>query len=413
MLRRASGQTARAGKRRSAIITAIAAAATAVTLAAVWTALAVAHPGARAQHTAGDTRLASSVCHGPRGAAYVSDTAYAGFSAINTKNCAIIQTYNVDDTQVPGDEGDFNYSSTNEGIATFGGKLYFADAGTSTVAVMVTKKLNPENYYNPPEKLIRVGFNPQDLAVTPNGKQLWVADTGPQTSAASPSGLSVVSTSTDKVIATIPLAGDPAKIAFSPSGARAYVTTAAGLWVYDTATRKVVGVVRGLGDPHGVAVSPNGKTVYVTNTAQGLLDVISASTNRVTATIKVGQLPWQVVVSATGSTVYVANPDSNSVSVIGAKTEKVHTTISLKGDPDTLALTPDGSELWVGQSTNGFLTVLKTSNDAVVGTINLGDDGPQSGDGLEPTSIVLVKTPTPGSGPAQRPATQTRGGSGQ
>jgi hypothetical protein len=41
-------------------------------------------------------------------------------------------------------------------------------------------------------------------------------------------------------------------------------------------------------------------------------------------------------------------------------------------------------------------TVLDTSNDSVVGEINLGDDGPNSGDGNEPTSMVLTTTPTPG-----------------
>jgi YVTN family beta-propeller protein len=415
MLRLLSGWRAGAGNRRSAIVAVGAAGGTAVALAAAAIALAAIHPGARPRHGADNTQLASSACHGPRGAAYVSDTGDAGFSAIDTKNCVIVQTYDVDDTAIPGGDGDVNYSATNEGVATYGGgKLYFADAGTSTVAVIVTKKLNPANYYNPAEKLIRVGMDPQDLAVTPDGKQLWVADTGPQTAAASPSGLTVVSTSTDKVIATLPLRGDPAKIAFSPSGTRAYVTTSEGLWVYDTATRKAVGEVRGLGHPHGVAVSPNGKAVYVTNTVHGLLDVISTRTDRVTATVKVGELPWQVIASAHGNTVYVANPDSDSVSVIATSTNRVRKIIRLRGGPDTLGLTPNGSELWVGQSTAGWVTVLDTSNDAVVGTINLGDEGPQSGDGYEPTSIILVTTPTPGSGQAAvKPATRTRTGSGQ
>jgi YVTN family beta-propeller protein len=411
MARPASAGIARAGR----ITWLVTAAAVAVAVSVATIMLTAGRSGPR-HDTAARAGLASSVCRGPAGAAYVSDTGYDAFSAVDTANCDIIQSYNVDDTEVPGDAGDFNYSSANEGMAIHGNTLYFADTGTSTVAVINTRKLSPANYYNPAEKLIHLGaaLFPQDLAVTPDGTQVWVADTGPQTSPGSKSDVSVISTATDKVLATLPLAGDPAKIAFSPSGAQAYVTTSGGLVVYDTATRTVTAVVSGLGDPHGVAVSPDGQTVYVTNTDQGLLEVINASTDTVTATISVGELPWQVIVSANGDTVYVANPDSNSVSVIDAATSTVSGTISLAGDPDTLALTPDGSELWVGLNTAGSVAVLDTSDDSVVGSINLGGDGPQSGDGLEPTSIVLTTTPTPGSGTAAAgPAAAARNRSGR
>jgi YVTN family beta-propeller protein len=73
----------------------------------------------------------------------------------------------------------------------------------------------------------------------------------------------------------------------------------------------------------------------------------------------------------------------------------VSSTISLSGDPDTLALTPDGSQLWVGGLTSGIITVLDTADESVAGTLNVGNDGANSGDGDEPTSIVLSTTPTP------------------
>jgi len=329
----------------------------------------------------------------------VADAGWDGFSAIDTANCDIVQTYNVGDTQVPGDPGDYNYSSTDEGVAIYGSTLYFADAGNDTVAVIDSATLDPSNY-NPAETLIHVGFDPEDLAVTPDGTQLWVADTGPQTGPSSPSGISVISTATDKVTANMHLAGGPSEIAFSPSGATAYVTTAEGLWVINTATRHVITVIRGLGDPHGVAISPDGKTVYVTNTSAGVVDVIDAATNGVTGTIKVGEMPWQLVVSRSGGKVYVADADSDAVSVIDTGTGKVMSTIPDTGDPDTLALTPGGAQLWVGGLTSAIVTVFSTATDNPVGSINLGDYGANSGDGYEPTGMVLVSTPTPGAGSA-------------
>jgi YVTN family beta-propeller protein len=324
------------------------------------------------------------------------EAGYDAFAAINTANCDIVQSYNVGDPQVPGDSGDYNYASTNEGIAVHGSTLYIADTGISEVSVIDSATLDPSDY-NPAETDIHVGLNPQDLAVTPDGSQLWVADTGPQTSASSPTEVSVVSTATNKVTRTLHVAGSPSQIAFSPSGSTAYVLTSAGLWSYSTASERVTGFTGGLGDPRGVAVSPDGSTVYVTDTNGNSVKAISARSGRVEATIGVGALPWQIVVAANGKTAYVANPDSNSVSVIDTATDKVTDTIAVTGGPDTLGLTPDGSQLWVGQNTSAYVTLIDTAGDTVVGSINLGGSDPQSGDGDEPTGIALVATPTPGS----------------
>jgi hypothetical protein len=37
---------------------------------------------------------------------------------VDTANCRVVQTYNVDNQQVPGDSGDYNYTGSHEGIAT-------------------------------------------------------------------------------------------------------------------------------------------------------------------------------------------------------------------------------------------------------------------------------------------------------
>ncbi len=330
------------------------------------------------------------------GAAYVADAGFDGFTAINTANCQAIQTYNVGDTTVPGDPGDFNFSSTNEGVVLRGSTLYFADTGNSTVGIIDTTILDPKNF-NPDEKLINVGLFPQDLAITPDGRQLWVAETGPQTSPAAPSAISVISTATDKVIARMKLRGQPSDIAFSPSGARAYVATMDGLAVFNTATRSEITVVHGFGSTRTVAPGPGGHKIFVTDPTRNQLVVLSASTLKVIATIKTGQLPWQVLVSPGGGTVYVTDTNSNEVSVINPNTNKVTRTFPVSGTPDTLGLTPDGKQLWVGQNSAATVTVISTGSGARVGTINLGGTDPNSGDGFEPTGIVLTATPTAGS----------------
>jgi YVTN family beta-propeller protein len=377
----------------------IAGVAAVVVAAGIAAALVATSDGGPARHSAAKTgRLAAASCTGPTGAGYLALPGYQAFDAVNSTDCDLIQQYNVGDRTVPGNTNDFNYDSSDEGVAMYGNTLYFANTGNDTVAVLDTTKLDVDNYANPAETLIQVGVNPEYVTVTPDGTQVWVADTGPQTGSPSLAGLSVISTATDTVTATLPLPTDPREIAFSPSGGTAYVTTRNGLYVISTTTRHVITLIGGLGNPNGVAVSPDGKTVYVTNTVQNVVDVIRAATNTVTGTIKVGEQPWQLVISSDGGTMYVANGDSNSISVISTASDTVTNTISDPGDPVSLALTPDGSRLWVGGLTSGIVTVFDTATDSLVGSFNVGYGGePNAGDGEEPTGIVLTTTPTAGS----------------
>ena len=379
----------------------IIAGAAAVVLVAGGTATAlVSHHTAAGGHAgSARARLAVASCQGPAGAAYVAVAGYQAFDAVNTANCDLVQQYNVGDHTVPNSgTTDFEYDSTDEGVAISNDTLYFADTGNDTVAVINAADLKSNDYEFPPQTLINVGQDPENLAVTPDGSQVWVADTGPQTGLPSLGGISVISTATNTVTSRLKLPTDPRNIAFSPSGATAYVTTSEGVYVINTTKVKVVTVIRGLGDPEGVAVSPDGKTVYVTNTVQNVVDVVRAATNRVRDTIKVGDLPWQLALSSDGGTLYVADGDSNAISVIAAASDTVTDTISDPGDPVSLALTPDGSQLWVGGLTSGIVTVFDTANDSLVGSFNVGYGGePNAGDGEEPTGIVLTSTPTPGS----------------
>jgi YVTN family beta-propeller protein len=348
--------------------------------------------GHQALKTAKSAQLADSSCTGPTGTAYIAEPGYSAFDGINTANCEFIQDYNVDDPQVPGDSGDYNYSSSPQGVALHGSTLYFTDTAQDNVSVIDAATLTASDY-NPAETDIHVGINPTGIAVTPDGSQVWVADSGPQTDSRL-AGISVIAASSNTVTATLHMDSSPQQIAFSPSGDTAYVTTEDGLYVFSTATDNLVGVVRGIGNLHGVVVSPDGSKVYVTSTDQNAVYVISTGGfPRVTGRIGVGDLPWGVALSSSGGTLYVADPDSNEVSVIDTATNAVTNSLTVSGGPDVLALTPDGSELWVTGITSAIATVISTSTGDVVGTTNLGGDGPNSGDGNDPSGIVLTTAP--------------------
>ncbi|HTX62955.1 MAG TPA: hypothetical protein VMD28_04920 [Acidimicrobiales bacterium] len=381
-------------------------------------------PGTSGVASHAGARLLASSCGGPTGTLFVAEAGYDAVGIIDTSTCTYTGTYNVGDTAASNQPTDTDYASTDEAIAVVGKNLYFADAGTSDVAVVTSGSFAslPKGDYTPPEKLIDVGFFPEDLAATPDGAQVWVTDTGPETGTAGPgfgasgagtgsegtgsangnhpgspegqgtvpfTAVSVITTASDSVVGNLQLSSPPQAVAFSPNGQAAYVTTGDQLLVVDVASRRIVGQVDGLQGAHGVAVAPDGLDVYVTDSAAGTVSVIDATTLRVTRTITVGQLPWTVVLSSSGATAYVADPDSDAVSIIDTASGSV-STLTIVGDPESLALSPNGTTLWVGQGEGSHVVVVTTSNDTETGAVELGFSGPQSGDGLEPTGLAFI-----------------------
>lgn len=122
----------------------------------------------------------------------------------------------------------------------------------------------------------------------------------------------------------------PAAVAFSPDGARAFIPNTGfnSLLVVNTATNLALANI-GLGQatPVAVAVSPNGQRVYVANTESGTVSVLNAATLGLVATVRVGFSPIAVAVRPDSSRVYVANASSNSISVINAANNQVIQTI--------------------------------------------------------------------------------------
>ena len=85
--------------------------------------------------------------------------------------------------------------------------------------------------------------------------------------------------------------------------------------------------------PCRVAVTPDRKKVYVTHTFSDIVSVIDTATNKVTATVNVGNNPIGVVVNPAGTKVYVANYGGNTVSVINTLANKVTKTVNVGNGP--------------------------------------------------------------------------------
>jgi YVTN family beta-propeller protein len=143
-------------------------------------------------------------------------------------------------------------------------------------------------------KDVEVGAVPIGVAITPDGARAYVAN---EVSG----GVSVIDTTTNTVVATIPVEGGFA-VAITPDGTRAYVANG-DVSVVDTASNTVIATISGLLDSIAIAITPDGTRAYVNNRGNPLahiapgVSVIDTATNTVVMTIPVEGTPIALAIT--------------------------------------------------------------------------------------------------------------------
>lgn len=213
--------------------------------------------------------------------------------------------------------------------------------------------------------------------------------------------VSVIDTSTNMVIATIPVGDGPRRFAFSPDDTRAYVANelSNNVSVIDTLTSTEIdvdgdgtnGITRiPVGTrPMGIEVSPDGTAVYVANEGSDTMSVIETATNTVTATVSVAgggfDTPRAPAFKPDGSEVWVSGGAENSIKrfAFPANTD-LGTIGNVMGFATRIKFLPDGSFAFVqnpfvlpcsGDCGTGNLQKISTATNSVISTLNYGTNG--------------------------------------
>ena len=156
--------------------------------------------------------------------------------------------------------------------------------------------------------------------------------------------LTVIAGGTHEVLATVPLGKRPRGLAVSPDGRQLFVAlsgsppappgvdestlpppdrAADGIGVVDVATQRVMTVIQAGTDPEQVALDLDGTRLYVANEDAGTTSVVDIETGEIISTLKVGDEPEGVTTSPDGRFVYVTSEQDNQVSVIDVATNEV------------------------------------------------------------------------------------------
>lgn len=183
---------------------------------------------------------------------------------------------------------------------TDGSKVYITDNANTDVIVYDT---SDESQIG---SAIGIGTSPHSNTHRPNSNQIWIDNSGDN-------NVSVIDTTTDTVIHTYAVNGQPNGLSFSPDGSLAYIGTnnlgAGGVDILDADTGTIVDSVTGTFVPEYMLVNSAGTKLYFSSPGDDAFQVIDLTDNSLEATISIPNGPWGMDFTADGSQLYVAAPD--------------------------------------------------------------------------------------------------------
>jgi YVTN family beta-propeller protein len=160
----------------------------------------------------------------------------------------------------------------------------------------------------------------------------------------------------------------PAGIAVTPDGKRLYVAEnlTHKVAVVDLATQEVITKIAVGEYPYDCVVSSDGKRVYVSNWGSRSVAVIDTIDNKVINNIPVGDHPNDLELTRDGRVLYVANANSNTVSVVDTAQMKeieavstaLHPKSPIGSTPNAVALSPDEKSLYIANADNNDVAVV-------------------------------------------------------
>jgi YVTN family beta-propeller protein len=157
----------------------------------------------------------------------------------------------------------------------------------------------------------------------------------------------------------------------------AYVTNSdsGSVSVINTGSNRVAATISVGNSPVGIALPPDGHFAYVANFGDGTVSVVNTATNSVTAAIPVGINPWGVAINPNRNLAYVTNINDDSLTAINTVTLTAALTIQTfaGAGPSGIAVRPNGTFAYIANRHSNTVSVLDASTSMLVKTIPVGD----------------------------------------
>jgi YVTN family beta-propeller protein len=218
--------------------------------------------------------------------------------------------------------------------------------------------------------------------------------------------VSVIDTSVQRVISTIPVGKRPRGLRVSRDGHRLYVAlsgsprggpgvdestlpppdrTADGIGVIDLDQLKLVKTIASGQDPESFDLVGDGQLV-VSNEETAEVSIVDLGTGTVRARVPVGREPEGVTTDPSGALVYVTSETDNKVTVVDPRAAKAVATIETGARPRGIVFSRDGARAFVSDESDATVTVIDTRSKSAIGRVQL----PATGTGVPPRPMGLA-----------------------
>jgi len=239
---------------------------------------------------------------------------------------------------------EFPTEGTPGGLAYADDTLFIADQSKNRVL-----KLDPNRCQFIGQIDLPKHSAPKGLAALPNGKLLYVSESGT-------GNVAVFEVENDHLLVRTKVLAGPGRMAVTPNGNILLVLNApAGrVTLISTQNQKVLATVQVGTLPNAIAISSDSQRAYVSNRVSNNISVIDIARHQVIETLATGAGPTGIALDAEGTRLFVANAKDNTMSVLDLKHNKKLEEIKLPLDvdfPGALTLLPNGHELLVSSET--------------------------------------------------------------
>jgi YVTN family beta-propeller protein len=190
-----------------------------------------------------------------------------------------------------------------------------------------------------PARTIRVGREPEGVAVAPDSRTVYVANQGSRV-------LSVVDV-TSHAVTAVHLRNTARFVTVSRDGRQIYVSmyeedlSGSGVAVVDAATRRVIKYLDTGVQPYDLAVAPDGR-LWVPIHGGRRVEIFTAGDEAPARRVDVPKNPHSVAFAADSKRAFTPDHESNSVSVIDMRTDRRITSLPVSESPHSLDVSPDG-----------------------------------------------------------------------
>jgi YVTN family beta-propeller protein len=187
--------------------------------------------------------------------------------------------------------------------------------------------------------------------------------------------LSIIDTTTDKVVGEIPAGQKPRGTVVTRDGLTAYVSDQPNnrLLVIDLAQRRVSGSI-GLGEsPEGVGLSPDGRWVVAAVEERHEVVFVDAQARRKAFVVPVkGKNPEHAVFSPDGRLLFVSAEEGDAVDIIDVAARRQVAQVPVGARPRGIGFSPDGRRAYVAAENSSELFIIDVASRSVLKRLPAG-----------------------------------------